>query len=114
MAHAKPQVLRTQGGDVVFLAKVIGNVVATQKDPKFQGMKLLYIQPYINKKTSLVPSGSSVVAVDSVGAGAGECVMFTQGSSARLTLITRDAPVDCVIVGIVDSIEVDGAKVEKP
>ena len=98
----------------MFLAKVIGNVVATQKDPKFQGMKLLYIQPYINKKQELVASGSSVVAVDSVGAGIGECVMFTQGSSARLTPMTKDAPVDCVIVGIVDSVEVEGKLVEKP
>jgi ethanolamine utilization protein EutN len=98
----------------MFLAKVIGTVVATQKDPKFQGMKLLYIQPYINKEQSLVPSGSSVVAVDSVGAGAGECVLFTQGSSARLTPTTKDAPVDCVVVGIVDSIEVEGKLVEKP
>ena len=98
----------------MFLAKVIGNIVATQKDPKFHGMKLLYIQPYINKKQELTPSGSSVVAVDSVGAGVGECVLFTQGSSARLTPITKDAPVDCVIVGIVDAIEVDGKTVEKP
>jgi ethanolamine utilization protein EutN len=98
----------------VFLAKVIGTVVATQKDPKFQGMKLLYIQPYVNKGQSLAPSGSSVVAVDSVGAGVGECVLFTQGSSARLTPTTKDAPVDCVVVGIVDSIEVEGKKVEKP
>ena len=98
----------------MFLAKVIGNVVATQKDPKFQGMKLLYIQPYINKGQKLEPSGSSVVAVDSVGAGVGECVLFTQGSSARLTTMTKDAPVDCVIVGIVDSVEVEGEKVEKP
>jgi ethanolamine utilization protein EutN len=98
----------------LFLAKVIGNVVATQKDPKLLGMKLLYIQPYINKKQSLVSSGSSIVAVDSVGAGIGECVLFTQGSSARLTPVTKDAPVDCVIVGIVDSIEVEGEQVEKP
>ena len=53
----------------MFLAKVIGNVVATQKNAKFQGMKLLLIQPYIDKERTLVPSGSSVVAVDSVGAG---------------------------------------------
>ena len=98
----------------MFLAKVIGNVVATQKDPKFHGMKLLFIQPYINKEQTLEPSGSSVVAVDSVGAGVGECVLFTQGSSARLTSITKDAPVDCVIVGIVDSVEVNGRLVEKP
>ena len=98
----------------MFLAKVIGNVVATQKNDKLQGMKLLLIQPYINKEKALVQSGSSVVAVDSVGAGLGECVLFTQGSSARLTPATKDAPVDCVIVGIVDMIEVRGEKVEKP
>ena|ERR1035441_946128 len=98
----------------MFLAKVIGNVVATQKDSRFQGMKLLLIQPYINKDRVLTASGSSVVAVDSVGAGLGECVLFTQGSSARLTDRTKDAPVDAVIVGIVDTVEVDGAIVEKP
>jgi ethanolamine utilization protein EutN len=98
----------------MFLAKVIGNVVATQKNEKFSGMKLLLIQPYINRDGKLAASGSSVVAVDSVGAGLGECVLFTQGSSARLTPVTKDAPVDTVIVGIVDSIEVEGAKVEKP
>jgi ethanolamine utilization protein EutN len=98
----------------MFLAKVVGNVVATQKNPKFHGMKLLLIQPYINKEQQLVASGSSVVAVDSVGAGLGECVLFTQGSSARLTSSTKEAPVDCVIVGIVDAVEVDGVTVEKP
>ena len=67
-----------------------------------------------HKDGKLVASGSSVVAVDSVGAGQGECVLFTQGSSARLTQTTKDAPVDAVIVGIVDSVEVDGAIVEKP
>jgi microcompartment protein CcmK/EutM len=55
-----------------------------------------------------------VVAVDSVGAGAGECVLFTQGSSARLTSATKDAPVDAVIVGIVDAVEVEGKVLEKP
>ncbi len=98
----------------MFLAKVIGHVVASQKSPEFQGMKLLLIQPYINRDRALVPSGSSVVAVDSVGAGKGECVMFTQGSSARLTPMTKGAPVDAVIVGIVDTVEVEGQVVEKP
>jgi ethanolamine utilization protein EutN len=98
----------------MFLAKVIGHVVASQKSPEFQGMKLLLVQPYINRDRVLVPSGSSVVAVDSVGAGEGECVLFTQGSSARLTESTKGAPVDAVIVGIVDSVEVDGHRVEKP
>jgi len=98
----------------MFIAKVIGNVVATQKHPKFSGMKLMLIQPYINKDKALVPSGSSVVAVDSVGAGLGECVLFTQGSSARLTPATKDAPVDAVIVGIVDTVEVEGTVVPRP
>ena len=98
----------------MFLAKVIGHVVAAQKAPEFSGMKLLLVQPYINRDRVLVPSGSSVVAVDSVGAGEGECVLFTQGSSARLTDRTKGAPVDAVIVGIVDTVEVDGQVVEKP
>jgi len=98
----------------MFIAKVIGNVVSTQKNPKLLGMKLLLVQPYIAKEGKLQVSGSSVVAVDSVGAGAGECVLFTQGSSARLTPATKDTPVDAVIVGIVDSVEVGGAILEKP
>lgn len=98
----------------MFIAKVIGNVVATQKNEKFRGMKLLLVQPYISKDGRLQVSGSSVVAVDSVGAGVGECVLFTQGSSARLTPTTRDTPVDAVIVGIVDAVEVEGVVLEKP
>jgi ethanolamine utilization protein EutN len=98
----------------MFIARVIGNVVATQKIAKFRGMKLLLIQPYISRDGVLQISGSSVVAVDGVGAGEGECVLFTQGSSARLTPATKDAPVDAVIVGIVDTIEVGGAVVAKP
>ncbi len=98
----------------MFLAKVIGNVVATQKHEKFNGMKLLLVQPYITKDKALTASGSSIVAVDSVGAGIGECVLFTQGSSARLTPATKEAPVDAVIVGIVDTVEVEGQRLEKP
>jgi microcompartment protein CcmK/EutM len=98
----------------MFIAKVIGNVVATQKNAKFRGMKLLLVQPYVSRNSKLEVSGSSVVAVDSVGAGVGECILFTQGSSARLTPATKDAPVDAVIVGIVDTVEVDGKVLEKP
>lgn len=98
----------------MFLAKVIGNVVSTQKNENLRGMKLLLIQPYITKDGELVSSGSSIVAVDSVGAGEEELVMFTQGSSARLTESTKNSPVDAVIVGIVDSVEVGGKNVRKP
>jgi len=95
----------------MFLAKVIGNVVSTQKNARFQGMKLMLIQPYITRDGKLVESGSSVVAVDSVGAGEGELVMFTQGSSARLTDTTKDSPVDTVIIG---TVEVAGRRLAKP
>ena len=98
----------------MFLAKVIGNVVSTQKNARFLGMKLMMIQPYVTREGKLVESGSSVVAVDSVGAGEGELVMFTQGSSARLTDTTKDLPVDAVIVGIVDTVELAGRRLEKP
>src|SRR5271170_7535794 len=98
----------------MFVAKVIGTVVATQKNEKFRGMKLLLIQPYISNDGKLQDSGSSVVAVDNVGAGAGECVLITQGSSARGTPTTKGAPVDAVIVGIGDQTEVEGVVLEKP
>ena len=100
----------------MFIAKVIGNVVSTQKNAKFRGMKLLLIQPYISRDSRLEVSGSSVVAVDSVGAGVGECVLFTQGSSAPADAGDKeeDAPVDAVIVGIVDVVEVGGTVLEKP
>ena len=77
-------------------------------------MKLMMIQPYITRDGVLIVSGSSVVAVDVVGAGIGECVLFTQGSSARLTERTKGMPVDAVIVGIVDTVEVEGKVLEKP
>jgi ethanolamine utilization protein EutN len=97
----------------MYLAKVIGNVVATQKSPELQGLKLLFIQPYVNQDKKLVASGSSIVAADSVGAGVGECVLYTYGSAARLALGAK-APVDAVIVGIVDAVEVEGTTVRRP
>jgi ethanolamine utilization protein EutN len=92
----------------MYIAKVIGKVVITPKHPSFAGFKLLYIQPLITRDGKLSPSGSSIVAVDCVNCGEGSLVMFTQGSSARMTDCTRDSPVDAVIVGIVDSVEVEG------
>ncbi len=98
----------------MFLAKVIGTVVSTQKNSKCQGMKLLLIQPYVLQVDQLAPSGSSVVAVDTVCAGQDELVLFTQGSSARLTDFTRDTPVDAVIVGVVDTVEAGGKHIPPP
>jgi ethanolamine utilization protein EutN len=96
----------------MLLAKVLGTVVSTEKDPKVQGRKLLLIQPQATRPEGLVATGASLVAVDVVGAGPGSLVLFTQGSSARLTEVTRETPVDTVIVGIVDAVQMDGRPVE--
>jgi ethanolamine utilization protein EutN len=96
----------------MFLAKVTGAVVATQKTDAMVGHKLLVVEPYrlkSNERQSLVTTGRTFVAVDTVGAGEGEFVLITQGSSARLTPETKNLPIDCVIIGIVDSVHVDAA-----
>jgi ethanolamine utilization protein EutN len=98
----------------MFIAKVTGSMVATQKVGAMVGRKLLMVEPYrIDPKTrrTLVTTGRSLVAVDTVGAGEGEMVLITQGSSARLTPETKNLPVDTVIIGIVDTVHVDHASV---
>jgi microcompartment protein CcmK/EutM len=87
------------------LAKVLGTVVATQKEPKLQGLKFLMLGV---RGTDNEPSGGSVVAVDAVGAGVGEMVLFASGSSARQTESTDNKPVDAVVMAIVDSWEIEG------
>lgn len=87
------------------LAQVVGTVVSTQKDPKLAGLKLLLCQ---NLSIDLTPTSSFVVAVDAVGAGNGEVVVYAGGSSARLTDSTQGLPVDSVIMAIVDSMEIHG------
>ena len=87
------------------LGRVIGTVVATRKDPSLEGVKFLVVE---NLGVNLEPDGGYVVAVDSVGAGANEVVLYASGSSARQTETTRDRPVDAVIMAILDSFEVNG------
>ena len=77
---------------------VIGNVVSTRKQESLVGSKFMEVQMIENGKRT----ESYVIAVDSVGAGIGETVLLTLGSSARLALLNQEAPVDAVIVGIVD------------
>lgn len=89
----------------MLMGKVIGTVVASQKDYRLEGLKLLILEqvtPDIKGK------GSTIVAVDSVGAGIGEVVLYAAGSSARLTDITENKPVDTVIVAIVDTVAQEG------
>ena len=93
----------------MFLAKVEGTVVATKKDASMSGRKLLLLRPQLvdeKDPTKFRPGVNTIVAVDSVGAGVGEMVLFTQGSSARLAPNLKDAPVDAVIIGIVDTVDV--------
>jgi microcompartment protein CcmK/EutM len=94
----------------MFVAKVTGSVVATQKTPSMVGQKLLVVEPYrVDEadRSRLRGTGRTFVAVDTVGAGFGEFVLIVQGSSARLTPQTKPLPVDAAIIGIVDSVHVD-------
>ena len=88
----------------MFLGKVIGTVVSTQKDPGLVGTKLLITQPVDLRNQ---PSGQPFVAVDTVGAGVGEIVMYVMGSVAPHAVRRGDAPIDAAIVGIVDQLDYD-------
>jgi len=90
----------------MLIAKVIGTTVSTIKDEKLVGRKLLILRQADEYGS---PVGKPYVAVDTVDAGAGDLVLTCAGSSARQTAITKDTPVDAVIMSIVDTLEVDGA-----
>jgi ethanolamine utilization protein EutN len=94
----------------MFLAKVTGSVVATQKVGSMTGRKLLTVEPLRvepTQKDRLVSTGRTLVVVDTVGAGQGELVLIVQGSSARLTPETEKLPVDATVIAIVDSVNVE-------
>lgn len=100
----------------MLLAKVVGTVVATRKDPRLEGKKLLIVAPLSPEQ---VESGSHeagtiksnyLVAVDTVDAGYRETVIIVQGSSARMAAGCNDTPVDTAIVGIVDTVKLDEQK----
>jgi ethanolamine utilization protein EutN len=100
----------------MFVAKVTGSIVATQKVDSMVGHKLLVVEPYrldAESRKRLVTTGRTFVAVDMLGAGEGDYVLLTQGSSARLTPETKHMPVDAVVIGIVDSVRVDDDSVYK-
>ena len=90
------------------LGKVVGTVVATQKDPKLVGWKLLLVR---EMKVDGSLTDTYVVAIDTVGAGIGETVLTVAGSSARLANRAETVPVDASVIGIVDSVECDGKRV---
>ena len=95
----------------MFVARVTGSVVATQKVASMTGHKLLTVEPYrVDEKARdrLVPTGRTFVVVDTLGAGLDEMVLICQGSSARLTPETEKLPIDAVIIGLVDTVDVGG------
>ncbi len=89
----------------MLIAKVIGTAISTIKDEKLQGRKLMVVQQTDESGNA---SGKPFVAIDSVDAGVGDLVLTASGSSARQTTITKDRPVDAVIMAVIDSLEVEG------
>ncbi len=87
----------------MILARIVGTVVATRKDPRLEGSKLLVARPMDPRGK---PEGSYLVAVDTVDAGVGETVLIVSGSSARMAAGLKDMPVDAAVVGIVDAVDV--------
>ena len=102
---------KRKGDRAMFLARVTGSVVATQKVASMTGHKLLTVEPYrVDEKARdrLVPTGRTFVVVDTLGAGVDEMVLICQGSSARLTPETEKLPIDAVVIGLVDTVDVGG------
>ena len=100
----------------MFLAEVIGQVVATKKDESMRGKTLLLLRPQLvdeNKPAQFRNGSNTIVAVDNVGAGVGELVMFCQGSSARQAAGLKKIPVDAAIVAIVDTVNALGKNIYK-
>src|ERR1700743_3273400 len=98
----------------MFLARVEGTVVSTKKEASMDGRKLLLLRPQLvddKDPTKFRDGANTIVSVDSVGAGLGELVMFCQGSSARLAAGLKELPVDAVVIGIVDSVDVLGKQI---
>ncbi len=89
----------------MLIGKVVGTVVSTAKDEKMQSLRLMVVRPLTIDGQE---STGYVVAVDAVGSGVGEVVLYASGSSARQTVLTDKRPVDAVIMAIVDTWEVDG------
>jgi ethanolamine utilization protein EutN len=97
----------------MFLARVIGSVVSTKKDETMRGRKLLLLRPQLvdeSDPTKLRPGSNTIVAVDALGAGTGDLVLFCQGSSARQATGMKSLPIDAAVVGHVDAVEVLGKR----
>jgi microcompartment protein CcmK/EutM len=92
----------------MLIGRVVGSVVATRKDERLEGRKLLVVQVHDHNNRALE---QYVVAADSVQAGPGDMVLYATGSSARQTELTAERPIDAVVMAIVDSWDIDGRNV---
>lgn len=98
----------------MFVAKITGNLTATQKVASMVGQKLFIVEPLRvdeQSRDGLKSTGRTFIAVDTVGAGEGEVVLIVQGSSARFTDETKTLPIDCAIIGIVDTVQLGGESI---
>jgi len=88
----------------MIVAKIIGTVVATRKDPRLVSCKLLVVRPMDPRGKA---DGNYLVAIDTVDAGVGETVLVVSGSSARMASGLKDCPVDAAVVGIIDAVDIN-------
>jgi len=93
----------------MYAARIVGTVVCTQKDPRMNSLKMQVVQP-VNIVT-FKDEGKPAVAIDAVGAGNSEIVLVVSGSSARLTELTLNKPVDATIMAIIDYVDIKGKNV---
>ena len=88
----------------MLLAKIVGTVVATRKDPRLVSSKLLVVRPMDPRGKA---DGNYLVAIDTVDAGVGETVLVVSGSSARMASGLKECPVDAAIIGIIDEVDIN-------
>lgn len=95
----------------MFIGKIVGSTIATQKLDSLRGWKLLVVEAWKvdpAAKDALVPTGRTLITLDTLGAGEGDFVLVCQGSSARMTPETKPIPTDAVTIGIIDTVNMDG------
>jgi ethanolamine utilization protein EutN len=94
----------------MILARVEGNVVATKKNAKMTGSKFLFVRPLLvdpANPNQFKPGTNTIVTCDQLGAGEGDIVLVVQGSSARLGADDKNTPIDAIVIGIVDTVDVN-------
>lgn len=97
----------------MIIAKVVGTVIATIKDPGFEGKKLVVVHAHVLKEGQLVPGNTMIVANDDLGAREGDIVAVSQGSSARMAPSMKATATDAVVIALIDRIDANGKPVFK-